>query len=115
MFKFDRIIKQTLILIVITCFSVSPSLAKTGKGELKLSKDAMEVVLMYMYGAGNKKYSGNAKRKNKPTRMEILTCTVIAQLNTMMDVYLLTFQGLLKHVKNILMEVPVEYLQEKEK
>ena len=66
MFKFDRIIKQTLILIVITCFSVSPSLAKTGKGELKLSKDAMEVVLMYMYGAGNKKYSGNAKRKNKP-------------------------------------------------
>ena len=71
MFKFDRIIKQTLILIVITCFSVSPSLAKTGKGELKLSKDAMEVVLMYMYGAGNKKYSGNAKRKNKPTLMAV--------------------------------------------
>ena len=31
----------------------------------------METVIMYMYGAGNKKYSGAAKRKNDPMTMAI--------------------------------------------
>ena len=37
-----------------------------GKGELKLSKDTMEHLMMYMYGAGNPKYD-NDKSKHKPT------------------------------------------------
>lgn len=47
------------------------SYAKGGKGELKLTKDTMEVVMMYMYGAGNKKYSGSAKRTHNPTLMAV--------------------------------------------
>ena len=42
------------------------ALAKWGKGELKLDKSTMENLLMYMYGAGNPKYSGDEKRKNDP-------------------------------------------------
>ena len=37
-----------------------------GKGELKLSKDTMEHLMMYLYGAGQTKY-GYGKSKNKPT------------------------------------------------
>ena len=47
------------------------SFAKWGKGELKLTQDVMEVVLMYMYGAGSKKYSGSAKRTHNPTIMAV--------------------------------------------
>lgn len=63
-------LKITIIFFLIFTIS-NPSFAKWGKGPLKLSKDTMEVVLMYMYGAGNKKYSGNDKRKNNPTIMAI--------------------------------------------
>ena len=59
------------ILIISFIFLSQPSYAKWGKGELKLGKNTMETVIMYMYGAGNKKYSGNAKRKNNPTAMAI--------------------------------------------
>ena len=31
----------------------------TGKGELKLSKEIMEYLMMYMYGAGSKKFSAD--------------------------------------------------------
>jgi len=58
------------ILIIFT-FLTKPASANWGEGKLKLSKQTMETVIMYMYGAGNKKYSGNAKRKNKPTIMAI--------------------------------------------
>ena len=37
-----------------------------GKGDLKLSKSTMEFLMMYMYGAGNTKYSADKKNKNKP-------------------------------------------------
>ena len=63
-----RLIFYTLMTLIF--FSV-PSHAKWGKGPLKLDKNTMETVIMYMYGAGNKKYSGNAKRKNNPTAMAI--------------------------------------------
>jgi hypothetical protein len=61
------IISSFLIFI----FLSNPSFAKWGKGDLKLDKETMETVIMYMYGAGSKKYSGNVKRKNNPTTMAI--------------------------------------------
>jgi len=61
-----------IFFLVITFILVTqPSYAKWGKGELKLSKETMETAIMYMYGAGNKKYSGAAKRKNDPMTMAI--------------------------------------------
>ncbi len=45
--------------------------AKNGKGELKLSKEIMEYLMMYMYGAGNKKFSADKKRKNDPSIMAV--------------------------------------------
>ena len=56
-----------ILIILISIFLSNQSFAKTGKGELKLDKDTMEHLIMYMYGAGNKKYSGSAKRTHKPT------------------------------------------------
>ena len=60
-----------IILVLVTFLFSNISHAKWGKGELKLGKSTMETVIMYMYGAGNKKYSGNAKRKNNPMMMAI--------------------------------------------
>ena len=60
-----------IILIIAFIFFSQPSYAKWGKGPLKLSKETMEVVLMYMYGAGNTKYSADKKRKNNPSIMAI--------------------------------------------
>ncbi len=57
--------------IIIICFFTSPSQAKWGKGALKLDKLTMEHVMRYMYGAGNEKYSGDAKRKQDPWIMVI--------------------------------------------
>lgn len=62
---------KIFILFIAFIFITQPSHAKWGKGELKLSKETMETVIMYMYGAGNKKYSGAAKRKNDPMMMAI--------------------------------------------
>ena len=62
---------RIIILIIAFIFLVQPSYAKWGKGELKLSKEAMETVIMYMYGAGSKRYSGNDKRKNDPMILSI--------------------------------------------
>ena len=47
------------------------SYAKTGSGGLKLTQETMEVVMMYMYGAGNSKYSGAAKRTHNPEVMAV--------------------------------------------
>ena len=59
-------------LIILLAFTLSHNaFAKTGKGTLKLDKETMEVAIMYMYGAGNKKYSGAAKRKNNPSIMAV--------------------------------------------
>ncbi len=61
-----------LILLIISFFFLSqPSYAKWGKGTLKLDKQTMEHVMRYMYGAGNEKYSGDAKRKQDPWIMVI--------------------------------------------
>ena len=60
-----------IILIIAFIFFSQPSYAKWGKGPLKLSKETMEVVLMYMYGAGNTKYSGAGKRTHNPTIMAV--------------------------------------------
>lgn len=58
--------KFFIYFILIISFFTNHSQAKWGKGELKLSPAIMEHVMMYMYGAGNPKYSGDAKRKNDP-------------------------------------------------
>ena len=62
-----------LRLLLITIFLNVPSLssAKTGKGELKLSKEIMEYLMMYMYGAGSKKFSADKKTKNDPSLMAV--------------------------------------------
>ena len=49
----------------------SNAYAKVGKGELKLSKSTMNNLMQYLYGAGNSKYSGDAKKKNQPMLMAI--------------------------------------------
>lgn len=63
-----RLIFTSIIALI---FLSNSSFAKTGSGSLKLSKETMETLMMYMYGAGNTKYSGNAKRKNDPTIMAV--------------------------------------------
>ena len=60
-----------LILLLTLLFFPNISYSKTGKGELKLSKEIMEYVMMYMYGAGNKKFSADKKRKNDPSLMAV--------------------------------------------
>ena len=62
---------RIFILIITFIFLTQPSYAKWGKGELKLDKETMEHVMRYMYGAGNEKYSGDAKRKQDPWIMVI--------------------------------------------
>ena len=62
---------KIILSIILSLLLFNPSYAKWGKGPLKLSQSTMEFVLMYMYGAGNKKFSGNAKRKNDPDMMAI--------------------------------------------
>lgn len=59
-----------LTLLLTLCLS-NIAFAKTGKGTLKLDKETMEVLIMYMYGAGNTKYSGDGKRKNNPSIMAV--------------------------------------------
>ena len=63
--------KIFVFLIIIISFFTNPSQAKWGKGTLKLDKQTMEHVMQYMYGAGNEKYSGDAKRKQDPWIMVI--------------------------------------------
>jgi len=60
-----------LVFIFIFILSSNSSFAKYGSGPLKLDKNTMETAIMYMYGAGNKKYSGSAKRKNNPDIMAV--------------------------------------------
>lgn len=57
-----------LLIFFLTMGLQNQSFAKIGKGPLKLSKETMEVVLMYMYGAGNKNFTSMAqdKQKHKP-------------------------------------------------
>ena len=47
-------------------FSINAHAGMWGKGELKLSKNSMEHLMMYLYGAGNPIYD-NDKSKHKPT------------------------------------------------
>ena len=63
--------RKVIFLVFSILLIYQPSYAKWGKGELKLSKFTMENVLMYMYGAGDTKYSGDGKRKNDPTIIAI--------------------------------------------
>ena len=62
---------RAILSIILSLLLFNPSYAKWGKGPLKLTKETMEVAIMYMYGAGSKKYSGNAKQKNDPSVMAI--------------------------------------------
>ena len=64
-----KIIKVILLSILLLIPSVSQ--AKNGKGDLKLTKEIMEYVMMYMYGAGSKKFSADKKTKNDPSIMAI--------------------------------------------
>ena len=59
--------KKVFLAILVISFLLSEnSFAKIGNGELNLSKSTMISLMKYLYGAGNPKYSGNAKKKNKP-------------------------------------------------
>ena len=64
-----KTIKVFLLSILLLIPSVSQ--AKNGKGDLKLTKEIMEYVMMYMYGAGSKKFSADKKTKNDPSIMAI--------------------------------------------
>ena len=55
--KFSAIVVLGLLLSV-------NAYAKTGSGELKLSKEIMIYFLQYMYGTSNPKYSDGANKKN---------------------------------------------------
>ena len=59
-------VKRLLFFIILSLIIFNPSHAKWGKGNLKLSQYTMEGLIMYMYGAGNTKYSGAANQKNDP-------------------------------------------------
>ena len=63
--------KNFLLFLFITFFLTGTAFAKYGKGRLKLSKYTMENLMMYMYGAGNTKYSAHSKRKNDPTLIAV--------------------------------------------
>lgn len=64
--------KKVITVITLALMLFGPAYAnKSGKGELKLSKKIMTWVMMYMYGAGNPKYSGDEKKKNNPMVMAI--------------------------------------------
>ena len=63
--------KKLLGIIVLGLLLSSNAYAKVGKGELKLSKSTMNNLMQYLYGAGNSKYSGHAKKKNQPLLMAI--------------------------------------------
>jgi hypothetical protein len=62
-------------LIIITTFFLfinNISFAgSTGKGELKLSYEAMTHAIMYFYGTHNPKWSDGADKKNKPMIMTV--------------------------------------------
>lgn len=62
----------SIFLLIFTTFQTTV-FAKSGKGEIKLSKEIMEFLMMYMYGAGSKKFSAQAKRKNDPLLMAVST------------------------------------------
>ena len=63
-------IKIFLTLFFSLCLYTT-SFAKWGEGNLKLSKEVMESVIMYMYGAGNPKYSGADNKKQDPMLMAV--------------------------------------------
>ncbi len=63
--------KKLLGIVVLGLLLNVNAYAKVGSGELKLSKEIMEYVMMYMYGAGSKKISSDKKRKNDPALMVI--------------------------------------------
>ncbi len=63
--------KFYFILLLFLIFLNNQVHANWGKGELKLSKNIMENVMMYMYGAGSPKYERDKKQKNKPDIMAI--------------------------------------------
>ena len=55
--------KKLLGIVFLGLLLSSNAYAKVGKGELKLSKSTMNNLMQYLYGAGNSKYSGHAKKK----------------------------------------------------
>ena len=63
--------KYIVLFISFILLQTNTSHAKWGKGELKLTQEAMEVVMMYMYGAGNSNYSGAGKRTHNPEVMAV--------------------------------------------
>jgi len=64
--------KKIIASLILAVMLFGPAQAnKSGKGELKLSKQMMTQVMMYMYGAGNPKYSGDEKKKHHPMVMAI--------------------------------------------
>ena len=62
-------------LIIITTFFLFVNnisfAGSTGKGELKLSYEAMTHAIMYFYGTHNPKWSDGADKKNKPMIMTV--------------------------------------------
>ena len=58
--------KKLLSIIVLGLLLSGNAYAKNGKGELKLSQQTMEHLMIYLNGAGNPKYSDSKNKKNNP-------------------------------------------------
>ena len=63
--------KIFILAFIFTNIFITDSFSKSGKGSLKLSKYTMEHLMMYMYGAGNTKYSIEKKKRSEPTVIAI--------------------------------------------
>jgi len=58
--------KKLLGILVLGLLLSGNAYAKNGKGELKLSQQTMEHLMIYLNGAGNPKYSDSKNKKNNP-------------------------------------------------
>lgn len=63
--------RKLIFFTIIFCTFSNYSIAKIGKGSLQLSKNSMEMLMQYMYGASNPKYEFGKNKKNKPMLMTI--------------------------------------------
>ena len=58
--------KKFLGIVVLGLLLSGNAYAKNGKGELKLSQQTMERLMIYLNGGGNPKYSDSKNKKNNP-------------------------------------------------
>ena len=63
--------KKLFVIFISILIFIPQAQAKTGKGELKLSKKIMTEFMMYLYGASSPKYSMKYKKTNHPMLMVV--------------------------------------------